>query len=290
MEMTILDGSIGQELVNRAPEAPTRFWGTKVMDDAPDILAGIHRDDFEAGAMIATTNTYGLHHDRFVDTVYSDRVIELHQTARDIALRARDEHGSGQVGASLGPLGWSYRTTGCPPVEQAAKIYSELVTLHDPHVDLFLIETVSSITQARGALMGCGNASKPVWLGLSVDDTDGSKLRSGEALADILPIVAEFSPAAVLLNCSPPEAISKGLTTFADAGVPFGAYANGFTKITDEFTTGKHSVDVLETRKDLDPVTYADFVQDWVDMGATIIGGCCEVGPNHIIELSRRFS
>jgi homocysteine S-methyltransferase len=37
------------------------------------------------------------------------------------------------------------------------------------------------------------------------------------------------------------------------------------------------------------PAVYADHVQAWIDAGATIVGGCCEIGPPHIAELYRRF-
>jgi homocysteine S-methyltransferase len=48
-------------------------------------------------------------------------------------------------------------------------------------------------------------------------------------------------------------------------------------------------VDLLQSRKDLTPAAYADFAESWAEMGATVIGGCCEVGPAHIAELINRF-
>ena len=69
----------------------------------------------------------------------------------------------------------------------------------------------------------------------------------------------------------------------------FGAYANGFTSISDSFKEAGASVDRLDVRKDLGPEEYADFAQQWADLGATIIGGCCEVGPAHIAEIVRRL-
>ena len=38
------------------------------------------------------------------------------------------------------------------------------------------------------------------------------------------------------------------------------------------------------------PEAYADFAEDWAELGATILGGCCEVSPAHIAELARRFT
>ena len=71
--------------------------------------------------------------------------------------------------------------------------------------------------------------------------------------------------------------------------LPFGAYANGFVEIVNEYKTSGSTVDLLPVREDLTPGKYADFVSTWVDLGATIIGGCCEVGPEHIGELAKRF-
>jgi len=37
------------------------------------------------------------------------------------------------------------------------------------------------------------------------------------------------------------------------------------------------------------PDRYADFAMGWVRAGATIVGGCCETEPAHIVELARRL-
>ena len=138
-------------------------------------------------------------------------------------------------------------------------------------------------------VMGAGTAGKPVWLALSVNDSDGTRLRSGENLSDIAPLVAQFQPARVLLNCARPEAVSQGLPILAQLGVPFGAYANGFTQIDPRFNTIGATTDLLTTREDIGPERYADFAENWVDAGATTVGGCCEIGPEHIATLTRRL-
>ncbi|MEX0305471.1 MAG: homocysteine S-methyltransferase family protein, partial [Leisingera sp.] len=38
--------------------------------------------------------------------------------------------------------------------------------------------------------------------------------------------------------------------------------------------------------QDLGPKAYAEFAMGWTAQGATIVGGCCEVGPEHIAELA----
>ena len=289
MTITILDGSIGQELVKRLGADPTPLWSTNVMLEDPDLVADVHLDYFKVGAEIATLNTYPVLRDRLHNNGIEDRFEALHKAAQDHALKARNAFGGGRIASSIGPLGASYRPDLMPALEAAAKQYAEIVALHDEVVDLHLLETVSGLNHVEAILEGCLAATKPVWLGLSVDDADGTKLRSGEALTNVAPFIAKYKPDAVLVNCSTPEAVSQALPIVKSFGVPFGAYANGFTKISDDFKVVNQVVDSLEARTDLGPAAYADFAAEWVELGATIIGGCCEVGPDHIKELKRRF-
>ena len=288
-EITLLDGSIGQEIVKRSGDRPTPLWSTSVMIDKPEVVGAVHRDYFQAGATIATSNTYAVHRDRLVRAGLESHFEELVAKAMGQAAQARDRHGSGRIAAALGPLGASYRPDIHTPDEEAKRLFGELVQLMEPLADLFLIETVASVDHARGALMGCAATDKPVWLAVSVQDDDGTLLRSGEALEDLAPLVERFQPAAVLINCARPEVIGAGLDIIKTFGKPIGAYANGFVRITEGFLKDAPTVDALEQRKDLGPREYAEFAMGWVAQGATIIGGCCEVGPEHIAELGQQL-
>ena len=288
-DIVLLDGGMGQELLARTKDAPTPLWATQVMIDHPDVVHAIHADYFAAGATVATTNTYAIHHDRLerfgVDHLFG----ALHAKALAQATEARAAHGSGRIAGSLGPLVASYQPDTCPPVPEATAKYAEICAILAPGVDLFLCETMSSVQQAEGALAGAAGAGRPVWLSVTVDDGDGTRLRSGEKIEDLAPLVARYQPAAVLANCSVPEAMAAALAALSRFGVPFGAYANGFTHISEAFKTDAPVVDVLEARHDLTPAVYADLAMGWVSQGATIVGGCCEVGPAHIAELAARL-
>ncbi|MFT5066013.1 MAG: S-methylmethionine-dependent homocysteine/selenocysteine methylase [Yoonia sp.] len=286
--ITILDGGMGQELVARAGKA-TGLWSIQALLDHPQMVRDVHDAYFAAGAQAATTNSYSVLPDRLETHGLDDQLDRLSILACELACQSRDAHGSGFVLGSLGPQGFSFQPDKCPPAEQAAEVYAHLARVHAPFVDGHILETMSSVDQARGGLMGAGVTGKPVWLSLSVDDSDGTKLRSGEPIADIIPLIAQFKPHVVSVNCSLPEAVSQAIPLLAGAGVTVGAYANGFTGIADDFDHIGATVDALEARTDLGPARYADFAQTWVDAGATVIGGCCEVGPAHIAALVARF-
>ncbi|WP_050604956.1 homocysteine S-methyltransferase family protein [Ruegeria sp. 6PALISEP08] len=287
-DITLLDGSIGQELVKRSGDAPTALWSTRVMIDRPELVREVHAEYFRRGATIATTNTYAVHRSRLRFENIEDQLETLINIALSQA-QAACEGTKNRVAGSLGPLLASYRPDLQPDPSEADEKFGELVSLMADKVDLFLIETVSSVLEAEGALRGTTGSEKPVWLALSVNDDEGSFLRSGEPLADIATLVEEYSPDAVLINCSRPEAIPAALDILSGMSLPFGAYANGFTHISDGFLEDAPTVDTLEQRHDLGPDAYADHVMRWVDQGATIVGGCCEIGPDHIETLANRL-
>jgi S-methylmethionine-dependent homocysteine/selenocysteine methylase len=287
-EITLLDGGMGQELIARSGDDPTPLWATRVMLDHPGLVRDIHADYFAAGATIATTNSYAIHHDRLARFGLDPMFQALHLRALAEAHEARAAHGSGRIAGSLGPLQASYRPDLTEPLAEAAPKFAEIARLMAPHVDLILIETQASIEAAEGAVVGAQAAGKPVWLSVSVDDHDGSKLRSGEPVADLARLL-KHPIAAVLANCSVPEAMAAALDGIKSLGKPFGAYANGFTHISGNFLKEAPTVKELTHRHDLTPEKYADFALAWVAQGATLIGGCCEVGPAHISHLHDRL-
>lgn len=281
-DIILLDGSMGQELVRRAGDRPTPLWSAKVMIDHPGMVASVHADYRKAGATVHTTNTYSIHHDRLKGTGLEDQFLALHMAA------LKEAAGMGVLAGSIGPLIASFRPDIHPPHDIALPLYAEIATIIAPHVDLILCETVASVAHAKAALEAATATGKPVWLSLTVDDVDGTRLRSGEPLSDVLPIAQ--NAAAILINCALPEAITASMDVLAKGNLPFGAYANGFTKITAAFLEDKPTVDALTARQDLDPEAYAAFAMKWIDQGATIVGGCCEVGPAHIAKMAETIT
>ncbi len=286
--ITILDGGMGQELIARG-QPTTGLWSVQSLLDAPDRVRSVHDDFFAAGADVATTNSYSVLPDRLEPVGLQDQLEDLQRLACELAVASRDAHGRGIVAGGLGPQGFSYQPDKAPPADIAAEVYAVCARIQADYVDVHLLETMSSVDQARGGLMGAGVTGKPVWVAVSVDDADGTRLRSGEPVADLLPLLEEFNPGAVLVNCSIPEAVSAAVPLLAGQPIPVGAYANGFTGINAAFDRVGATVDLLEKRMDLDPQAYADFAAGWVQDGATLVGGCCEVGPSHIAALAARF-
>lgn len=294
-EIAILDGGLGQELLHRSGDAPTHQWSMRIMLDHPELVRQLHYDYFKAGAEIATANTYALQRDRLEGTDFEDQFEALYDLALRSAEQARRDHGSGRIAGALGPLNGSYRPDAHPDLMTAIPRYAECATQMQGRVDLVICETVASLTHARAALAGAHAAKVPVWLAVTVadddddDDDEGTYLRSGETLRDIIPIARDEGAEALLVNCSAPEAITEALRELGSADLPLGAYANAFTKITDAFRQSRSNVSALQARTDLGPERYAAHVLDWCALGASIVGGCCETRPEHIAEIVRQL-
>lgn len=285
-DITLLDGGMGQELVHRAGDRPTPLWSTQIMVDFPGMVAQVHSDYRDAGATVATANTYAIHRDRLVHAGIEDQFAALYARA---IVEIEAVRGEGlRVAGAIGPLIASYRPDIHPDVPTATPLYAEVAALLAPHVDLIIAETVASVSQAESVIAGVRPTGKPLWVAFTLDDEDGTKLRSGEDLAAGLAVCGDVQ--AVLANCASPEALDAAMPILATAGLSFGGYANAFTMITKAFLEANPTVDALVGRRDMGPEVYAAHAMGWIAAGATIVGGCCEVGPAHIEVLAKTIT
>ena len=288
--ITLLDGGMGQELLKRSSKDITPLWSTQVMIDEPDIVRDVHIDYIFAGARVITLNAYTMTPERLARDGQIEDFKKLQVAAINAAISAREAAGIPEVkiAGCLPPLVASYHAEVTPKYEAMLKSYSKIVAIQAPHVDVFLCETMSSIAEAKAALVAAKESGLPVWVSLTIEDNDQGLLRSGEALSDAVSMLDEFGADAKLLNCSKPEAILASWSKMkSDQGLT-GAYGNGFTSV-DSLKPGG-TVKSMQSRTDLGPAAYAEFAMEWVTNGAGLIGGCCEVGPAHIAELSKRLT
>jgi S-methylmethionine-dependent homocysteine/selenocysteine methylase len=284
--VVLLDGGMGQELIRRSSNPPSPLWSAKVLMDEPEIVEAVHRDYVAAGAKVLTLNTYSATPERLARDASEELFESLQARAIEIAQRATD--GGVTIGGCIPPLFGSYKPETAPEYEICLDTYRRVVAQQRAAVDVFICETLSSVKEIKAAVTAAAESGKPVWCGMSVMDEDGTRLRSGELLADGAQAAQDAGAAAVMVNCSWPEAVGEAMPILAETGLPFGGFANGFTKI-DALEMGG-TVDGLTTRTDLGPDQYADHAIGWVDAGARIVGGCCEVGPHHIQKLAQRLN
>lgn len=287
-KIVLLDGGMGQELIARSSQPASPLWSARVMLDEPQLVAAVHRDYVEAGATVLTLNTYSVTPERLAREGAEELFEPLQARALELAEQAR-KASERQVALAgcLPPLVASFRPDLSPGPDDALSTYRRIVQAQAGYVDLFLGETLGSIADACAAATAARESGLPVWISVTVSDDEAGVLRSGEPVAEAVAALEKLGIEARLLNCSRPESIDAAWPLFSASPGVTGAYANGFTSV-DALQPGGR-VDSLEARRDLSPSDYADFAMSWIDAGATIVGGCCEVGPAHIRELRRRI-
>jgi methionine synthase / methylenetetrahydrofolate reductase(NADPH) len=169
-----------------------------------------------------------------------------------------------------------------PPVDELRRDWGDQTSvLAEAGADLILIETMSAIFQLLPAIDAARTTGLPVFLGIHA--TPEGTLSSGETLEELVAELENREPDAILLMCRPPEHISAMLPALRAAfSGAIGGYANvGYEKDPDPTRHQYHSVDQGYRT----PVSYAEFCQEWLEMGAQIVGGCCGTTPEHIAAI-----
>lgn len=288
--LILLDGGMGQELINRNASGQGVLWSAKALFDYPEAVQAVHEDYIRAGADVITTNSYSCIRNNFEPEGLLSRLGEMNRLAAELAQRARDACAKPVlIAGSMGPQNGSYRPDLVGTYEETEALYREQAGFLAPHVDFFICETLSCLVEARAAVNAAKSTGKLVWLSWSIVDSGEANLRSGESIHDAWQDIAGSDINAVLLNCSPPEAIGAVLPELISlVDVPAGAYANAFTPIPDKWDFhGNESIP--PSRIDVTPEAYSKHAAEWLSAGARIIGGCCEVGPAHIARLDQNL-
>ena len=289
LNITLVDGGMGQELIRRSGQEPTPLWSARILLDRPELVLDLHKDFIYAGAELIVLNNYTATPERLKREASIDLFKPIHKAAIEVAHAARKAAGREvKIAGCLPPIMASYKAELAPSFEDCLASYRELVAVQKQGVDMFICETLSTIREAKAAVTAAKETGLPVWVSFTLDDSAPAQLRSGEDLSTAISEVAALGAAAILANCSMPETMDKALPLLVKGFDNVGAYANGFQSIAALDAGG--TVAGLKAREDLTPQRYADYAMGWARMGAKIIGGCCEVGPDHIAEINRRLT
>jgi len=288
MTITLLDGGMGDEISKRLEGAATGLWSAQALLENPQLVVDIHKEYIAAGARIIITNTYSTIPHYLDKEGLGGRYVELTRLGGELARRAAAESGATvSIAASLPPLSESYRPDLVPPAEAAMPIYRNLAEALHEYVDLYFCETMSTAQEAVNAstqALAYGGG-KPVYVSWTLDETPGAGLRSGESVQTAFDALSQLDIAGYLFNCAFPEAIEAALRELRSlTDKPLGCYPNRTKRILDGWTLDN---DVqLGRRADIDEQYFVAMSRRCIDAGATLIGGCCSIGPAYIKALA----
>jgi len=276
----LTDGGMGEAIsLKGLRQKGSPFWSGRALIEAPDVVEELHGAFIAAGADLIITNTYGVVRSFMRELGIEDRFEEMNLKAAGLANKARDAGGRDVlIAGSLPPLSDSYLPDEVEPEDRLIELYSEQAAILAPHVDLIIVETLTTIQETRAAAMGATATGKPVWIGWSLHEDKTGCLKGGATVAQAAASVADQPVSVFLANCCSPEAVTRALPDLLALGTPTGGYANTFHPIDPGQKDVSH-------RHDLSVDAYAAGVKDWINGGARIVGGCCGTLPEHIARL-----
>ena len=290
----IFDGGMGQELLARGMEPNGTLWSANALLDEQyhQLLLDTHLDFINAGAEIIVTATFTTRRLRLRDNNVEDQFEYLNTKAGEIAKKAKDLNPHILVAGGLPPQNLTYESD-TRADHEIQENFHEQAELLDPFVDFFYFDVLSSVREIQLAIEAIKSFNKPYLIGAHI--SEGVKLPSGETISDIVNKIEHNNLLGLMLSCVSPENYEQNLEEVKNLGIPFGFKLNAFitTKPTAGYTTtfNKSSSgnpnEFLGVREDLTPKKMSEFVKAFKEAGATILGGCCETRPSHILEMAK---
>ena len=290
--LLILDGGTGRELARLGAPFRQPEWSALALIEGPDFVSQVHRAYAAAGADVITTNSYAVVPFHIGEDRFAAEGAALAALAGRLA-RAEADSTSRPVlvAGSLPPVCGSYRPD-LVDLDRARPIVAALVAALAPNVDHWLAETLSSLVEAELAAAETRATGKPLWLSFTLQDEglcDEPCLRSGESVTLAAQAARDLGAAALLFNCSQPEVMLGAVEAARaelgyDSPIRIGVYANAFPPMAADAEANSA---LCPIREDLTPEGYAHFAARWQVAGASILGGCCGIGPEHIAELRK---
>lgn len=285
--VVVLDGGMSNALEDRGHDLSDDLWTARLLRDEPAEIVAVHRAFFEAGADVATTASYQASIPGLVRAGLSEAAAaELIRSSVHRAREAADEVAASTgrellVAASVGPYGAALADGS----EYRGRYGVSAATLRDFHAprlellasagpDLLAVETVPDLDEAEVLVGLLDELGVPAWFSYSVSD---GRTRAGQPLRAAYEVLADSTAViAAGVNCSAPAEVLAAIeTAVAVTGKPGVAYPN-----RGEVWDAASNTWVGQGSFDL------ELAASWVEAGARLVGGCCQVGPADIARLA----
>ncbi len=283
----ILDGATGTWLQSK--NLPSGTCPEKWVLDNPQILAELQAAYCESGSRILYAFTFGanrlkLMHHGLAEHEVPDYNMKLATISCQVRDQWNESHPDKQVyvAGDLAPTGAFLAPAGTLTFDQLTKIYQEqAASLIDAGVDLFVIETMYDLAQARAAVIAIRDlCNLPIMVSMTLEAH--GKTMSGNSLTDCLLTLASLDIQAFGLNCSHgPEKLGEWLQPLLSISpVPLLAKPNA----------GLPRQEGDRTIFPMQPDSFAHHMARLADLGITLTGGCCGTTPDHITALSQMIA
>lgn len=287
-EVVILDGGTGTEIQRHGVAMDSEVWCAAANLTHGDAVRAVHADYIRAGAEVITANTYASSPLSFSHLGREDELEQIDRAAVRLAREAVEE-------AASSPVAVAGSCSVMPPVargvdrvpdlrwepDRIKPLYEKKVNvLADAGCDLIIMEMMRDLEVSLWATEAAVATGLPVWVGMSVERTEDGRLMSFAnqrwTLPDLARGLMETGAHAALVMHNEISTTGESLEEIkAVWRGPVGAYpeAGHFEMPTWVF-------------RDIAPGEFAGAAVRWREAGASILGGCCGITPDHISALA----
>ena len=260
----VFDGAMGTQLQARglaAGELPELLCLTN-----PGEIAEVHAAYVAAGADVVTTNTFGANRDKLGDAATVEQIFNA-------AVSCARASGARYVAADIGPTGQLLEPMGTLPFGEAYALFAEQARAATAAgADLFIIETMADLAEAKAALLAVQeNSDLPAFVTMTFAEDGRTFLGTTPEVAAVT--LSSMGADAVGINCSlgPDDLVPLVERMLPWAKCPVMVQANA----------GLPRVEGDRTVFDVHPSEYCEAVARMLDAGVNIVGGCCGTSPEY---------
>ncbi|HYZ94003.1 MAG TPA: bifunctional homocysteine S-methyltransferase/methylenetetrahydrofolate reductase [Actinomycetota bacterium] len=276
-EPLLADGGIGSSLIERGIVGPDDC--VEILNlDRPDVVRAVHRAFADAGSKLVETNTFGANRFALGKLDLEGRVDEINRRGVELAREA-----GVLVAGSVGPLRVRLAPYGRVKRSQARKAYAEQIgVLAAAGADLILIETQSDLIEMEEALQAARSVCDLAVI-VTATFTRDDRTLLGSTPENVASRLVELGADAVGVNCSEgPAQVLRIITLMRDlvGSTPLVAMPNagGPARVGERIVYPAT------------PEYLGDYARAFVASGASIVGGCCGTGPEHIRSMAEALA
>lgn len=293
-KIMIADGAMATELEGKGCDLNNALWSAVVLANTPQLIKEVHMDYFEAGADCGMSASYQATIPGFMNHGYTQAEAEsLIKRAIDVLSEARDEWWDAKgkaegraypiVSGAVGPYG-AFLSDGSEYTGNYRISKDDLITFHkrrleilwEAGADILAHETIPCLEEAIVLAEITQEIGAECWMSFSCKNE--TEISEGTKIAEAAKALEDFACVkAIGINCTAPEYVSslikeiksvssKAVIVYPNSGEDFDAV----TKTWSGLASGK---------------TYGDWAAEWIESGATIVGGCCRTTPANISEV-----
>ena len=285
-DVMVIDGATGSELDRRGVDCVLPYWSAGAMIHSPDVLKEVHKHYLRCGATAITTNTFNTHRRKLDRAGVGHKAEELVKMAVRLACEARDEvNPDALVFGCISSIGMCYDAGEKIDYDILRKEHRDnMQYMVDEGADFLILETMCTRDDLLAAVENAEELMPGKWgVCFSLPEETVGIMRDGTPVKDLIPKLT--GAAFIGVNCMDGKTVAvqvKHLREIVPKKIRIAAYGNiGFWVPPKNYKAG-----VKKDNSIKNDALYAACVKEWLDAGASIVGGCCGTSPDTIRMLN----